>query len=525
MLHILHLIERRRNGTSSSKLPSSRQPSSSMPHRRLLLASAIAIALGLALPLARDTSAQNAPPADVAPVTAAHTETPAANAASTEASSATAPTAETETIVTEGDAAASANAILDMMDAGDFAGVHARFDAKMAAAVSIDQLGQLWTTLPNQIGAAQGRGEAKIETQSGLRIARIPLRYERANLVAVLAFDANGKIAGFAIRPDQAQSTAAAATYAAPPLPANATFSEHALVVGDAAAGLGATLALPNGKGPFPAVVLVHGSGPQDRDETIGPNKPFLDIARGLAEHGIAVLRYDKRTKARPQDYANGIDIDRETTDDAVLAVAALRAQAKIDPKRIFVFGHSQGAMMAPRIAQRDAKIAGLVMLAAPSRSLLDIIIEQTRRMAVLDDGKTSPEESAANAEISRRVAAVRRGGEVALADSPGGLPVAYWRSIEAVDPVAESRALPQPMLILQGGTDIQVVDADWQGWKAAFHSTPRVSFKLYETLNHLAIPGTGTVAEYQTPGHVDPTLIADVAKWIGAQSPQRKKK
>lgn len=506
MLHIIRLIERRRGGTASPNTL----------HRRLLLVSAIALALGLALPLARDTSAQNAPPADVTPATTPTTETPAADVSSVEAPSATA--------ITEGDAATSANAILDLMDAGDFTAVHARFDAKMAAAVSVDQLSQLWTTLPNQIGTAQGRGEAKTETQSGLRIARIPLRYERANVVAVLAFDANDKIAGFAIRPDQAQSAVTPTAYAAPPLPTNATFSEHELVVGDTATGLGATLALPNGKGPFPAVVLVHGSGPQDRDETIGPNKPFLDIARGLAEHGIAVLRYEKRTKARPQDYANGIDIDRETTDDAVLAVAALRAQAKIDPKRIFVFGHSQGAMMAPRIAQRDAKIAGLVMLAAPSRSLLDIIIEQTRRMAVLDDGKTSPEESAANAEISRRVAAVRRGGDVALADSPGGLPAAYWSSIEAVDPVAEARALTQPMLILQGGTDIQVVDADWQGWKAAFHSTPRVSFKLYETLNHLAIPGTGTIAEYQTPGHVDQTLIADVAAWISQTRLHKKK-
>jgi dienelactone hydrolase len=426
------------------------------------------------------------------------------------------------------DPAKEAVSVLDAMDAGDFAAVHARFDATMAAGLSVERLREVWTTLPNQTGAARGRGEAATSARDGLQIVQVPLRYERAELLAILAFAADGKLAGFAIRPATAAQASAATAYAAPPLPANARFVERELVVGDPAKGLGATLALPKGKGSFPAVVLVHGSGPQDRDETIGPNKPFLDIARGLAERGVAVLRYDKRSHARPQDYGDDIDVDRETTDDAVLAVAALRKQPNIDPKRIFVFGHSQGGMMAPRIAQRSAEagapVAGLILLAAPSRPLLDILVEQTRRMAVLDDGKTSAEESAALADIGRRVAAVRRGGEVAPADSPGGLPAAYWRSMDAVNPVAEARALSQPMLILQGAVDIQVVDADWQGWKAAFHATPRVGFKLYETLNHLGMPGSGTLGEYQTPGRVDPGLIADVAAWIDGLPPRKKK-
>ena len=106
------------------------------------------------------------------------------------------------------------------------------------------------------------------------------------------------------------------------------------------------------------------------------------------------------------------------------------------------------------------------------------------------------------------------------------GVPAAYWRSVDAVNPVAEAKAIAQPMLILQGARDIQVVDADWQGWKEAFHNSTRATFKLYETLNHLAIPGEGdgNLQEYQTPGRVAPELIADVAQWIAAQAPKRKK-
>lgn len=534
MLHIVHMIERRRSAAA--------QPGIRM---RLFTASAIALAIGLALAGSRTAFADEAPTPAQPVVETPAVETPALETPAVEVPAVEAPPAASEATESEPadsaafDAIAEAVSVLDRMDAGDFAAVHARFDATMSAAVGVDQLRQAWATLPAQFGASKGRGEPRERTEKNIRVVRIPLHMERGELVAIVGFDENEKIAGFGVRPapsDVSNASAPATTpaaYVAPPLPEGAAFAEREIVVGEAATGLGATLALPNGKGPFPTVILVHGSGPQDRDETLGPNRPFLDIARGLAERGIATLRYDKRTKSRPQDYANGIDVDSETTDDAVLAIAALRQDpqiaAKIDVKRVFVLGHSQGGMMAPRIAKRSTErgheVAGLVLLAAPSRSLLDILIEQTRRVSVLDDGKTSPQESAAIADISRRVAAVRRGGEVAPQDSPAGLPAAYWRSFDAVDAVGEARAITQPLLILQGTADIQVVDADWQGWKAGFHDSPRATFKLYENLNHLAIPSTtGTLAEYQTPGHVDATLIDDVAAWIAATKPAPKK-
>ncbi len=420
------------------------------------------------------------------------------------------------------DPISEAKALLDNMDAGNFAAVYARFDKTMAAAVSADQLRAGWTSLVPQLGAFKGRGEARSAEKDGMKVVMIPLSYEKAQLNAIFSFTTDGHVAGLLIKPEEALTSTAKT--AAPAVPNNAHYTERQLVIsnvdGDDATGLPATLAMPKGKGPFPAVVLVHGSGPQDRDETIGPNRPFLEIARGLASKGIAVLRYEKRSKVRPQDYANGVTIDSETTDDAVLALATLRKQTGIDPSLVYVLGHSQGGMMAPRIGQRDPKIAGLILLAAPSRPLLDILIEQNRRMAVLNDGKTSAEESTAIEALVRSVAAIRSGKDIPNTESPMGLPAAYWHSMEAVDPVAEAQALKQPMLILQGARDIQVVDADWQGWKEAFHDNKRVTFKLYETLNHLAIAGEGdgNLQEYQTPGHVDAGLIEDIANWISVR-------
>jgi dienelactone hydrolase len=414
------------------------------------------------------------------------------------------------------DPAAVATALLDALDAGDFAAAEAAFTPDMANAVPAERLQGVWASLPAQAGAASGRGAATVDSNGETALVVVPLHYARAELLAKVAVDAGGKISGFVVQPAPPPPAAAPA--------ADAGFVERDILVGDGERALPGTLALPAGDGPFPAVVLVHGSGPQDRDETIGPNRPFLDIARGLAARGVAVLRYEKRTKARPQDYASGVvTVDSETTDDAVLALQALHAVPQVDDARVFVFGHSQGAMMAPRIAARandaGAPVAGIVLLAGPTRKLMDILVEQRRRLAVLDDRHTSDTERAAIEALQSQVRAVRAGGDVPLAQSPLHQPADYWRSTDAVDPAHEAQVAGLPMMILQGARDIQVVDADWQGWKAAFHDDPKVEFHLYPALNHLGIAGEGegNLAEYSVPGHVDAQLVADVAGWIGA--------
>ncbi len=410
---------------------------------------------------------------------------------------------------------AIATRLLDRMNAGEYAQAESMFTAEMAKAVPAAKLKAVWESLPAQAGTAKGRGDPTVDTQGGTTLVTVPLPYEKTGLVAKVAVAADGRISGFLIQP------------APPPAPAppadDAGFSERDFGIGTGDRALPGTLAIPKGEPPsagWPAVVLVHGSGPHDRDETIGPNRPFLDIARGLAAQGIAVLRYEKRTQARPQDFAErAYTIDDETTDDAVAAIAALRATEGVDPKRVFVFGHSQGGMLAPRIALKAGDVAGLVLFAAPARPLLDILIEQNVRMAVLGDGKTSDAERAAIERLKLQVQTARKDGDAAAEALPMGLPASYWRSTDAVDPVVEAREAKLPMLVLQGARDIQVVDADWQRWRAGFHDDPKVAFKLYEKLNHLGIAGEGegSLAEYGTPGQLDAQLIADVAGWIEA--------
>lgn len=403
-----------------------------------------------------------------------------------------------------------ANRLLDHLQAGDYAAAEAMFSPEMAAAVPQDKLKAAWESLPAQVGALRSRGEPRVMPHQDMQVALIRLEFASGAINTQVAINAQGQVAGFLLQP--------APPEAATPVPADASYQERDITVGTGEQALAATLAMPKGTGPFPAVVLVHGSGPQDRNETIGPNRPFLDIARGLAAQGIAVLRYEKRSKARPQDFTGGkpFTVDDEVTDDAVAAVATVRAQPGIDGKRVFVLGHSMGGMLAPRIARQSAQVAGLILFAAPARSLLTILPEQNRYL-LAQQGPPSAEKQAFLDKLDTQIANVRGNAPDDSTDTPLGLPARYWRSLEAIDPVAEAKATGLPLLLLQGGRDFQVVDADWQHWRSGLAGDRLATFKHYPTLNHLGIAGegAGTLSEYQRPGQVDPQLIADAVRWI----------
>lgn len=397
--------------------------------------------------------------------------------------------------------------LLDRLDAGQYDQAEAMFNANMQQHVPTDKLKAVWQSLP----PAGDRGSAQVSEQNGTQIIKQTLHRGATSWTATVAIDAEGKVSGLFVQPQQS-------TAPIPAVPADASYSEREVSVGAEGHPLGGTLAMPKGKGPFPAVVLVHGSGPNNREETIGGSHVFTDIARGLAAQGIAVLRYEKRTRARPQDFKDGIvTIDSETTDDAVAAVKALASLPGINPKRVFVFGHSLGAMVAPRIAQRAGKVAGVIELSGPSRKLIDIIPYQQRYIAKLQGKSGDPRALAEVAKTEADIAAIR--GNAKPDDKALGMRVDYWRSVDAIDPVADNKALRVPVLLLHGDRDFQVPMEDWTTLQHAFGSNKRFTLKLYPALNHLGIAGTGTpsVAEYAKPGHVDPQLIADTVAWIKA--------
>ena len=307
------------------------------------------------------------------------------------------------------------------------------------------------------------------------------------------------------------------------------TFREVDVTVGAGEWALPGTLSLPQGEGKHPALVLVHGSGPNDRDETVGPNKPFRDLAGGLASRGIAVLRYDKRTQVHGAKMLAAIDrltVKEETVDDAVEAVALLSRTPGIDPEKIFVLGHSLGGMLIPRIGARGPRVAGYVIMAGTARPLQEVYLEQMRYLLSLHSEITAKDREVI-AEVERQNARVADPEQLASAapdDLPLGLSAAYWKDLEGYRPAEAAKSIERPLLILQGERDYQVTMADLALWKAALGSRKDVTFRTYPKLNHLFIEGEGkpTPAEYSNAGNVSPVVVEDIATWILGPPPER---
>ena len=404
----------------------------------------------------------------------------------------------------------------------DYGGALKLFDAKMSAALPENKLKEIWDTLPKQVGAFQHRSEARLaDHKAPYQQVIVPLQFEKMALNMLVVVDlTTGQISGLFFQPDQ---SAQAQQYQTPAYADPAQFTETDVTIGAEPWQLPGTLTLPNGVSPFPAVVLVHGSGPNDRDETLGPNKPFKDIAQGLASQGIAVLRYDKRTKVYPQEMMQIKDftVKDETIDDAVAGVEFLRRQPRIDPQRVFVLGHSLGGYLAPRVAQAAADSAGLIILAGATRPLEDLMLEQTRYI-LGSDGSVSNEDQAQLDQLRQQVAAVKA---LTASDAGRGLllgaPASYWIDLKDYQPAEVARSLTLPLLIMQGERDYQVTMQDFQNWQNALAGKTNVTLKTYPDLNHLFMSGSGpsTPTEYQAPGNVAPKIIQDIVQWLQQQN------
>ncbi|MBM3944375.1 MAG: alpha/beta fold hydrolase, partial [SAR202 cluster bacterium] len=267
--------------------------------------------------------------------------------------------------------------LVTMMSEQRFSEVVAHFDATMSQVMPVSVTGQAWSQIQAQVGTFQRVERTQVTPAGQYMVVTVTTVFSGLPINIEITFDASRKVAGLFFKP--------ADEYAAPSYANETVFTETEVVVGSAPWKLPGTLTMPNGDGPFPAVVLVHGSGPNNRDETVGPNKPFKDLAWGLATRGIAVLRYDKRTAVYPGELAaiaQSLTIREETVIDARAAADLLMGTAKIDPNRIFVAGHSLGGMLAPMIAAEHDGIAGLVILAGAARPLEEIILQQTRYLA-----------------------------------------------------------------------------------------------------------------------------------------------
>ena len=419
---------------------------------------------------------------------------------------------------------AKARLFLTRLTQSNWAGAVADFDETMLKVSGPEKCAEMWRVLQGQLGAFRKQTSTRREKMGVYDIIYITCEFEKTPIDSRIVFDKKGKIAGLQFVP-----TAPAVSYAPPSYGKPELFEESSITVGAGGAWpLPGILTRPKGNGPFPALVLVHGSGPNDMDETIGPNKPFKDLAWGLASRGIAVLRYDKRTRifgpkivADPRLHAS-LTVKEETVDDALAAVELLVKTPGIDPKRIFVLGHSLGAMLVPRIAEaaKNLDIAGFVVMAGPSRPLEDLMVDQNSYLSQLggslsDEDRKTIEGLKAEAEKIKAVTEK----DVAAGSRFMNLWAGYWLDLKNFSPPeAAVKFVKKPLLVLQGERDYQVKVVDFEGWKKELGKNPAVVFKLYPKLNHLFMEGTGNSTPNEYMGQhasVAEYVIGDIASFI----------
>ena len=287
-------------------------------------------------------------------------------------------------------------------------------------------------------------------------------------------------------------------------------------------------LTLPdNTDRPVPAVVFVHGSGSSNMDEKVMKLTPFKDLAEGLAKHGIASIRYDKRS------YTHGLKMvlnkrtpitaKEETIDDAILATELLKQDARIDAENVFLVGHSMGGMLAPRIDAEGGNYKGLVLMAGTPRKMEEVLLEQSEEALPAMKGF-------ARKIVEKQIAKLRDSfdGMYELSDDEAkgkkvgnGTTLYYFKEM-GERPVAGYLAdLQKPMLVMQGSKDIQVkADKDFALYRELLKDKAQVTFHLYDGLNHAFVPAlydsiADAKKEFAVERHIGADVIADIANWI----------
>jgi len=283
------------------------------------------------------------------------------------------------------------------------------------------------------------------------------------------------------------------------------------------------------GDAPFPAVVLVHGSGPNDMDEKVGNCYFFRDMAAGLAERGIASVRYNKRTKTYGKEMvtapdAGSLTVWDETIEDALFAAELIRKDPRIDPERVFIAGHSMGGMLAPRIDAEGGNFAGLILLAGSPRRLEEIIVEQQDNAV---KGLNPILKWIANKQMKKIRDKLDKiydlsDDEAKATAFLGKYNKLYYLKEWGLKPTSSYLIiLTKPILIMQGDADFHVsVENDFNKYKEILGDRRNVTFKLYPKLNHLFMPSVyGDISkglkEYKKPQNIEEYVIDDISDWV----------
>lgn len=400
------------------------------------------------------------------------------------------------------------------------------FSAGLAASLPAPTLEAFWSQIQALYGGIASLEQVAIQRNGVHTTAKLLYKSKQKLPLSIeVRFDSEGRINDLFV-PIMTE-----APYTPPNYDNPQAYKEEQVVVGEGKFALPGKLTTPSNGEIAAVAVLVHGSGPNDEDETAGAAKTFRDLAVGLANNGVATLRYVKRTREHSfQSMTPNFTVKEETIDDALLAAELLSSDPRFANVPVVLVGHSQGGMLVPRILENDGKkrFDAAVILAGPSVPIEDIMLTQYRNAA--DRARRqglSPEVVAQldqQAKQWEQALTIIKDERYTADNYPADLPLpnaAWWFDFRNHYGAEQAKNQRVPLFVAQGDNDVQVDASNLEGWKKALASRTDVAYKLYPKLNHVFVPydQPSTGAEYMLPGNVPIEVAEDLAAWMKQQA------
>lgn len=408
---------------------------------------------------------------------------------------------------------AQAHGVLDDFTSAEYGRVVERFSADMRSAVDEEMLMQGWSAVTERLGAYQGVAGEQAFSGSSTPSVSFTLSFESGTATLTAVFDETGSLSGLALQPNIAYEPVVKA------LPEGALEAQATLFAGTEKE-LSASIVSPEGAtDQTPYVLLVHGSGASDMDETIGPNKPFRDIAYDLAARGVGTMRFDKITYAHPELPVD--TVEQEYLEPVREALRVLKAET--NAARVYITGHSEGGILTPWLVRECGFSGGIALAGTPlplwrmsyDQNLLSIALMPQEQQ---DELLQRVEDERAHAE-----SLLQMSEEEARTQTVFGLSGYYLQYMEKLDQVAIARETQKPFLFLWGEADLQVNRAAYDAWKNGLGEGALYTYVTYPGLSHLFLPAeegdsfANLQQAYMRPQTVDPAVAEDIARWLGS--------
>lgn len=385
-------------------------------------------------------------------------------------------------------------------------------DEQMQSQLSRQELESAWRKLLLQMGELQYySSNFSLSEINGIMVADIPFIFAHDQLMIELSFNNRGEISAIYFLDYAAANSAISLRL---PNDQEITFGEEPYLIQG-------SLTLPEGDGPFAAVILLHDYGPVDRNAQIGPNRPFFDLAQQLSAQQIEVLRFDKRSYLYAEELAEQKDftIYDDIIDDAVAAFYYLAGRSEVDPQQIYFAAFGVSGQLIPRLEERLPQASGYFMLNTTARTIEDTMLSKYLYTVSLENELTAENEALLVSHLEKTAENIRTltADSSLTADELLGAPASYWLDLQHYEPLNAIKSVQKPLLVIQGGRDFEIGQDDFEAWQAALSANPLAQCQYFGNLNHLLMEGVGksNPQEYQVQSSVSSKVIEAMVTFI----------